>query len=383
LGDLPCSHHPYLDNGASKAPLKLSSDNLNQRVIKFVKIEKVAGPSIPNVPNTSNKSAAREAAIAVLMGQSPNSPVKASNAPSQGNAQQTPVADPNRISAEEMSAIAPTASKIPTLSQNTNSEAPETSEAPEAPLSERHAQLARREKQLRQREQAIRAKEQAAAQAKAAEDAAKAQAMAPSVDLSKYVSVDDLVRDPFRILNEKGLTYDQLTELALNAPKPEQLAMQNELKALRDELKAIKGDSEKTRKSIEDQQNQSRQQAVTDIRHQVNKLVSTDPSFEAIKATRSVNDVVELITKTYDEDGILMTVEEAAEQVEEYLTSEALRLARLNKIQQRLKPQAPVQQNSQPTQQQGMKTLTNSVTSSRPLSARERALAAFHGKKPE
>ena len=116
-----------------------------------------------------------------------------------------------------------------------------------------------------------------------------------------------------------GHIFDEITELALNAPKPEQLAMMNEIKALKAELQAVKGETEKTQKSIEEQNTKSYQQALNDIKHQVTRLVSSDPAFETIKATRSVGDVVELIEKTYNEDGILMTVEEAAQQVEDYL----------------------------------------------------------------
>jgi hypothetical protein len=118
------------------------------------------------------------------------------------------------------------------------------------------------------------------------------------------------------------------------------------------------------------------------IRNDVNMLVKHDPQFETIKATNSIGDVVELIEKTFNEDGVLLTVEEAAQQVESYLVDEAIKLARLAKIQQKLAP-APKAEASKATgtpEKQSMKTLTNSVNSSRTLSARERAILAMQGK---
>jgi len=350
-----------------------------------MKVEKIVGPTIPSAPNTSNRVAAREAAINILMGNKSQAPAAAA-VPQQD----IPVRNASQVTPEEIHAISPTATMKPQLSQSQNTivegqdSAPQEAAKPreESPLSERHALLARREKQIRQREQQIRAKELAI---KAAEDAARSATPAkPALDESKYVPKDRLTQDPFTVLNELGLTYDQLTELALNAPKPEQLAMMNEIKTLKAELQAVKGETEKTQKSIEEQNTKSYQQALNDIKHQVTRLVSSDPAFETIKATRSVGDVVELIEKTYNEDGILMTVEEAAQQVEDYLVDEAVKIARLNKIQQKMKPATTLtsqtKPNGQSPQQPQMKTLTNSVSSSRPLSAKERALLAFEGR---
>jgi hypothetical protein len=341
-----------------------------------------SGPTIPASPNSSIQAAAdkRSAAINAFMG---NKPVAQVTQNTTGNSQQEAVRNPSQVSPEELSAISPTAnSRISNNQTQDTTDESESVEAPakaESPLSERHALLARREKQIRQREQALRTKESAI---RASEEAAKSAPVKPSFDEKEYVKRDRLTQDPFTVLNELGLTYDQLTEMALNAPKAEDMAMRNELRALRDELKAVKGETESNKKSFEEQQTNARKQAVNEIKSQVTRLVSEDPAFETIKATRSVGDVVELIERTFDEDGILMSVEEAAQEVEEYLATEALRLAKLNKIQQRLKPQqvAQLKQNSQVSKQQGMKTLTNSVTSSRPLSARERAILAFQNK---
>jgi phosphopentomutase len=117
---------------------------------------------------------------------------------------------------------------------------------------------------------------------------------------------------------------------------------------------------------------------------EASSLVKNDPNFEAIRASGkgAVKQVVQLIERTFDQDGILLTVEEAAQAVEDHLVEEATKLTRIGKIQQRLAANAktaqkPVQTTGQSPQ--ASKTLTNTMSTARPLSARERALLAFKG----
>jgi hypothetical protein len=79
-----------------------------------------------------------------------------------------------------------------------------------------------------------------------------------------------------------------------------------------------------------------------------------------------------------------MSVEEAAQQVEDYLADEAFKLSRLGKIQKRVQQaaQPKVLQKTQAAQQTQtqMKTLTNATSSTRKMSSRERAILAMEGK---
>lgn len=340
-----------------------------------MKIENIANPTANSTTQIGQQEkgqqSTRERAIAALMGSA------------KPQAQETAVADPSRVSPEEMTAIkAP--SRLQESAQNhldednSSSEPEAAPKAAEEPLSSQYAVLARKEKAIRQREQQLRARESAI---KAQEDASRAP-KAPTFDESKYVPKDRLSQDPFSVLTEMGLTYDQLTEMALNAPKPEQIAINNEIRALRDELKALRGENETTKKSFETQQTQAYDQAIAQIKSEARSLITHNPQFETIKETNSLSDVVDLIEETFKEDGILLTVEEAATQVEDYLVEEAMKIAKIKKIQQRLapKPSAQAPKATDQSKQQQIKTLTNSVGTSRQLSARERALLAFEGK---
>jgi len=330
-----------------------------------MKIESVAASAINPLPTaqSSPQISAREKAIQAFMGNAQKDPA--------------PVSNPTQVSPEELSVVqSPTQSQA-SPGQNNTTEAPSAEPKAAEPLSSQYAILARKEKAIRQREQQLRARE-AALQKPAAPEAPK-----PTFDESQYVKRDRLTQDPFTVLNELGLSYDQLTELAMNAPKPEQLALQNELRALKDEIRALKGETENTKKSFETSQQQQNEQALNMMKQETRKLVASDPSFELIKVTpNAINEVVKLIEDTYYKDGEFLSVEEAAQMVEDYLADEAIKYAKVKKIQQRLapKPTEPAQkQNGQPQQQQ-LKTLTNSVSGSRPLTAKERAILAFEGK---
>lgn len=342
-------------------------------------------------PLSNSQQSARDKAIAALLGGS---------AQPTGNAQETPVQDPTSVSIEEVANLN-TSEQNSGQSDNsvedqsealkTSDEAPSTQEATnptkEEPLSTQYAMLARREKAIRakavQQEQTFKQREAELAR-REAELSSKS-----TIDTSKYISIDDLKRNALGKLQEHGISYDEISQQALSAQSPEAQAIRDLKAELQDELRKVREEQDKIRKSSEEQQTQSYQQALRQIEIEASQIVSSDPSYETIRETGSVKDVVGLIERTFQEDGTLLTVEQAAQMVEEHLIEEALKLARLQKIQARLKPVEPKtsakpaeKSQPQPTQQQPaaqMKTLTNSMGNTRQLSARERAILAMKG----
>lgn len=299
-------------------------------------------------------------------------------------AQPAPVSNPSKVSAEEMTAVTAKKPEEESLEGQTPTtdappaEAPKEATAPkEVPLSSQYAQLARKEKAIRA--QQLEMKQQEAA-FKAREDAIKAKEAEMQ---SAYIPKDRFAKEPWKVLSESGITYDQLTEQVLNAPSPEAQAHEAVIARLEAKIQALEDGQNTTKKTFEDSQKQAYTQAVSQIRTDAKQLVYTNPDYETIKATNSAEDVVELITKTFHADGVLLTVEEAAAAVEEYLVEEGLKIAKLDKIQKRLKPAtaAPAAPASKDAKQPQMKTLTNTVGSTRQLSAKERAMLAFKGEK--
>ncbi len=253
--------------------------------------------------------------------------------------------------------------------------APETPAPAEEKISPKLLALAKKEKMQRERERQIAERE---AKIKEQEELYQKQ----------YIAKDKLNKDPLTVLEELGITRDKLAELILNGPAqvdPVISTLQNELSQLKTQLT-------ETEKRQQEQQAKAYENAVAQIRNEATQLIESNPDFETIKETGNVEAVVELIKKTFEEDNTLLTVEEAAKQIEEILVEEGLKYAGLNKIKAKLTPQEAlaeaieakaqtkeVKPSGKPQQQQ-LKTLTNAVASSgKPLSARERAILAFQG----
>jgi len=301
-----------------------------------------------------------------------------------------PAAEISQTTAALMGAApAPVATSTPsadpvTAPAEAQADAPqvETKPAEDKSLSAQYNVLARRERALRakaqQQDQALKAREAALA-AKEAELQAKAKEYETG-----YVPKARLKSETLSVLAEEGLSYDELTQQILNQPQTDPRVSAH-IQRLEQQIRRLEQANEESAKAQTSAQEQQYQAAVKQIKADVTRLVSSDPTFETVKATNSISDVVELIEKTYREDGVLLSVEEAAQEVEDYLVDEALKLAKLNKVRTRLNPpvatesKANTQQPVQPKQPQPIKTLTNATGSTRQMTARERAVLAFKG----
>lgn len=339
---------------------------------------------------TTSAQAARERAISMLTA----APAAAATpqAPTQGNAQAEAVANPNKVSPEEMSAVkAPQTAQI--TDENTTVEQTEKPKVevttPEAELQSKQLQaLVRREKALRaqatKQNDDYKAREAALA-AREAELTKKAS----TFDESKYISKDRFKSDPIAVMNETGLSYDEIVnQLITQTQNPVDPRVNAQISQLQAEIKRLQDSREEEKTSQQKAQQQAYDNAVNKVRLDAQALIETDANYETIKETNSVEDVVELIKQTYDKDGILLSVEEAAQEIENYLIEEAIKLANIGKVKQRLNPTnvvaAKTVEQKQPVdpvveQKQPMKTLTNTVGSTRQLSAKERAILAFKG----
>ena len=348
-----------------------------------MKLVPIGGPAMVEGV-VSKQASSRDNAIKAFLG-------------NQAQSQQTPVPNPTQISPEDALAIQATTSKPAEQKPNaeetpraatpasvTPSEATKPQEA-EQTLSPRYAQLARQERALRARDAQIKAE-------KAALQAEKDALAAERAKLTEqWVPKDRLTRETLQVLQEQGIDYNTLTQQVLSSetPDPRDSRIASLEAKLSEALEKIEG----TNQRIEEGQQASYTQAVAMIRQEASSLVKSDPAFETIKATNSVNEVVDLIQKTFeeglDEDhpkGTLLTVEEACQLVEEELTDMYTKVARIDKIQKRLAPKAPAA--NPPSQVQGQQSqgpkpsLTNAMTGApkKEYDARQRArFAAQYG----
>lgn len=349
-----------------------------------MKITPAAAPTAVSQA-TSNQTDSRSKAIAAFMGSQSSTGQQTGQQP-----EQKVVQSQNNVQAEEMAAIkAPTTRQEDVIEEQQATEEVTTEAQTEKPkedpaLSRQFAQLARQEKALRakaqQQEQAWKQKE-----ADLAAREAKLNGT-PQFDPKQYYTKDQVKQNALEVLAEAGVSYEELTQQIISQ-QPVDPRLQNTITQLKQQIQELKQANDDSKKSYAEQQTAQYDAAVKQIREDVNKLVFTDPNFETIKATKAAKDVVELITKTYEKDGVLLTVEEAAQQVEDYLVEEGTKIAQISKIRKKLAEAAQPKSASKPAQTQAettkqpqpMKTLTNATGNSRQLSARERAMLAFKG----
>lgn len=322
--------------------------------------------------STQSSQVARERAIAALT----NAPI--------------PV-DQNNVSPEEVRAVtaqetAPQATEVASIeetqqTQEVTEPAPKPEQDPA--LTRQFAQLARQERALRakvqQQENAFKAREEAL-KAKEAELTAK-----DNTYRTEYIPKARLKQDALGTLEAEGIaTYDELTQRAITRQPTDPLVM-NTISNLEAKIARLEQAAADSQTKMTEQQQANYQAAVKQITMDAKDLVKNDPEFEAIRATGTVRDVVDLITKTHAKYGTVLSVEEAAKEVEAEIIEQASKLTRLEKIKQRMN-QANASQGAstqktqaKPQTQPQMKTLTNAASSTRQLSARERAVLAFKG----
>lgn len=230
------------------------------------------------------------------------------------------------------------------------------------PLSPQFAALAKAKRALQVKERELVQRE----------EALKAQNPAGNEDL-----IAKLKANPLSVLQEAGVSYDQLTEAILS----NQSGNSPELASLKLEIKALK---EGLDKQFSERDELAEKQVLTQMKREADLLVADGEQFEAIREAKAQQAVVDLIHRTWKETGEVMEVSEAAELVENQLIDEALPFARIKKIQSRL---SPAQEQAQQEQQiqapkpntKVMRTLTNR-DGARPITDRRaRAMAAFNG----
>lgn len=237
------------------------------------------------------------------------------------------------------------------------------------PLSPKFAILAKREKLLRSREEQIKAKE----------DAFKAKEAEYS---SAYIPKSRLKSEALAVLSEAGISYDEITQQLLSQPgaqiDPALQDLQAKNAALEKRLEEISG-------RMDEGQTNAYKAAVNQLRADVKTSLAGNAEYELVTGLGQEERVVQLIEQTFKDEQRMMTIEEAAKEIEDYLLEEADKVVSIGKVKARFTPQAPAEANpaqkqQSHMQQQPMRTLTNSVGASKPLSPRDRAILAMQGK---
>ena len=193
------------------------------------------------------------------------------------------------------------------------------------------AALSRKEKALRDKEADYQSKFEDMERRLAEYEAKNKE---PEVDWEQL-----LRRDPLKALEEVGLGYDKLTELALNDGK---LTPDMQLAAMREE---IESDYRRKFEELEGrltEKEQAEQEAYYDsvqenFHNEINNFVEQNQDkYELIEASQANTLVFDVIEEHYNETGRVLDIGEAADAVESYLEEEAGKLMKLKKISSRL-----------------------------------------------
>lgn len=197
------------------------------------------------------------------------------------------------------------------------------------------------------------------------------------------ISLDRLKSETLKVLSEVGITPEKLVELQINqtAEQDPQQDLKNEIAALKQQLQDFI-DPENGKLAQRDRQEYD--QVISQISRDVELTVDSDPAYGTIKSEGATKDVVELIESVFDEEGIVLDVEEAARLVEEKLVEQVYskyeKYSKYDKIKARA---GKLSETAEATTEQSLQadinkpkinTLTNMGVSTKPLSARDKAV---------
>ncbi len=206
-------------------------------------------------------------------------------------------------------------------------------------LSPQLSALARKEQAFRQRELALKEREKAL-EAKLV-DGEKFNSLKTKMTAKDYSEAEAL-----------GLSYEEYTKYVLekqNGEDPQATA----IKELKAEIAALKKGSEESAAS-------QYEETIAEYKKEIAKAVSENPDFSSVKELGREDAVLQLITDSLEEDGIELTVFEAAKLVEDKLVEFGEKFSSLPKIK-KAKTEVEPEQRALPRPTLG-KTLTNDMT---------------------
>lgn len=149
-----------------------------------------------------------------------------------------------------------------------------------------------------------------------------------------------LRRNPFETLDEMGLGYDKLTELALNDGK---LTPDMQMRLMREELEhGYKSKFEELEERLAQKEENEEYNKYEEIEHnfkqEIDSFVEGRGEFELINANEASELVYDVIEEHYSDTGRVLPIDEAAEAVESYLEDELEKLMSLDKAKARFSP---------------------------------------------
>lgn len=234
-------------------------------------------------------------------------------------------------------------------------------------FSSKFAALSRKEKAIREKESQLNAK-----LAEIEEKLAKLEPTQEQKPSEPELPLEyRLKKDPLGTLAELGLSFDNLTNLALNDGK---LTPEMQMELLRQEidqkyskeLDQLKNELLERDKRIEEEKYN---EAINGFKTELASFINGNESYELIRANNAVDVVYDVIEQHFHETKNIMSKEEAANLVEKYFEDEVEKHLKLSKVKSKLEAStAPQKAPNEPKSAPQAPTLSNahSATASKP-----------------
>lgn len=199
-----------------------------------------------------------------------------------------------------------------------------------APESESYDNFDRKFAALSRKERDIRARESELAEL---EEKFQSMEQEPEMPLEQRLRAN-----PLKVLEEMGLGYETLTDLALNDGK---LTPDMQMQLIRDELEAdyqsrFSDLEQRLEERDEKEQDEKYDSILSGFMEEIQNHVATDDNYELIRANDAGDVVYEVMEEHYNQSGNILSIDEAAEAVESYLEEEADKIVNLQKVRSRL-----------------------------------------------
>ncbi len=183
--------------------------------------------------------------------------------------------------------------------------------------------------------------------------------------------IKKLQTSPLSVLQEHGVTYEQLTNEILGQQQQPDLTKfeENILKKIDERLAG--------------KDTQQEESVYNFMKQNVDKMSFSSDKYKLIRESKSQGDVMELVKRTWNEKGEILDETEAMDLIEAELREDARRYAKslgyIDPTQTAVEePKAP---SVPQAPKQGIKTLTNKDSARPVMDRKKRAMAAFLGQK--